>query len=226
MSASKSIPIGTVIEISPVLLFTKQEYDEYGWCTTIYPPNYLVDFVPGRHTVLDNYTFKWKDGRMALALGLGSLFNHSESPNVSYTLDPFTESIRYTTTKYIHSEDELCIFYGHRLWFDPVASVRPQPSEETEDEWGGLSSVADNIGVDQPGCPSFLDGNPDEIVSDEDLPFVRVKVSQDEDEEEELSAVRTCKFHRNFKPLVYNDIYHQRMHGLSIFLILVTSQRS
>jgi len=29
--ASKSIPIGTVVEISPVLLFTKPEYDEHGW---------------------------------------------------------------------------------------------------------------------------------------------------------------------------------------------------
>lgn len=25
----------------------------------------------GKHTILDHYTFKWTDGRMALALGLG-----------------------------------------------------------------------------------------------------------------------------------------------------------
>jgi tRNA-specific adenosine deaminase 3 len=30
-AASKSIPIGTVVEISPVLLFTKEEYNEHGW---------------------------------------------------------------------------------------------------------------------------------------------------------------------------------------------------
>ena len=30
-----------------------------------------LTFFPGRHTVLDHYTFKWTEGRMALALGLG-----------------------------------------------------------------------------------------------------------------------------------------------------------
>lgn len=41
--------------MSPVLLFSAREYEEHG-----------------RHTVLDHYTFKWRDGRMALALGLGA----------------------------------------------------------------------------------------------------------------------------------------------------------
>lgn len=31
----------------------------------------LSHLFPGRHTVLDHYTFKWTEGRMALALGLG-----------------------------------------------------------------------------------------------------------------------------------------------------------
>jgi len=52
--ASRYIPKKTIVEISPVLFFTKQEYEEHG-----------------KHTVLDHYTFNWKDGRMALALGLG-----------------------------------------------------------------------------------------------------------------------------------------------------------
>jgi len=131
---------------------------------------------------------------MALALGLGSLFNHSETPNVSYTLDTFTESIRYTTTKLIDSGDELFIFYGHNLWFDPVTpSKRPQLlKEETDDEWGGLAVVANSMQVGEPAHGSFLDGDPDEIVPVEDLPFTRLKISRDEDEEE-LSAIRTCK---------------------------------
>ncbi len=44
-----------MIEVSPVLLFTAKEYEEHG-----------------KHTVLDHYTFVWRDGRMALALGLGA----------------------------------------------------------------------------------------------------------------------------------------------------------
>lgn len=58
--ASKPIPRGTLIEISPVLLFNKEEYTSHG-----------------RHTLLDSYTFVWKDRlkggqkSWALALGLG-----------------------------------------------------------------------------------------------------------------------------------------------------------
>ena len=45
-----------MIEVSPVLLFTESEYEAHG-----------------RHTILDHYTFNWRDGRMALALGLGEI---------------------------------------------------------------------------------------------------------------------------------------------------------
>ncbi|KII86899.1 hypothetical protein PLICRDRAFT_66319, partial [Plicaturopsis crispa FD-325 SS-3] len=100
--ASREIPAETVVEISPVLLFTREEYEEHG-----------------KYTMLDHYTFKWRDGRSALALGLGSLFNHSENPNVSFVLDPSSESIRYTTFRTVREGEELCIFYGHRLWFRP-----------------------------------------------------------------------------------------------------------
>ena len=55
--AARPIESRTLIEISPVLLFTSDEYAEHG-----------------RHTVLDHYTFRWRDGRMALALGLGKTF--------------------------------------------------------------------------------------------------------------------------------------------------------
>ncbi|OSX60029.1 hypothetical protein POSPLADRAFT_1086915, partial [Postia placenta MAD-698-R-SB12] len=98
--ASRDIAAQTLVEISPVLLFTPTEYEEHG-----------------RHTLIHHYTFKWRDGRMALALGLGSLFNHSSSPNVSYIIDTETESIRYTTIRAVTEGEELCIFYGHKLWF-------------------------------------------------------------------------------------------------------------
>ncbi|KZS99472.1 uncharacterized protein LAESUDRAFT_622207, partial [Laetiporus sulphureus 93-53] len=98
--ASRPIDAYTVVEISPVLLFSSEEYEAHG-----------------KYTVLDPYTFRWRDGRMALALGLGSLFNHSQSPNVSYIINTKTESIRYTTMRRIETGEELCIFYGHKLWF-------------------------------------------------------------------------------------------------------------
>ena len=53
------MPADTLLESSPVLLFSAEEYEAHG-----------------RHTVLDRHSFKWKDGRMALALGLGALGNY------------------------------------------------------------------------------------------------------------------------------------------------------
>ncbi|KAF8194232.1 cytidine deaminase-like protein [Pholiota molesta] len=90
----------------------------------------------GKHTVLDHYTFKWPEGRMALALGLGSLFNHSEAPNVSYTLDTKLDCIKYTTVHDVHPDEELCIYYGQNL--DeiipeddlPFTRFKPPPDEE------------------------------------------------------------------------------------------------
>lgn len=51
----QSIPVGTLIEESPVLIFTQEEWLQNG-----------------RHTVLQHYTFVWgKTGKMAIALGMG-----------------------------------------------------------------------------------------------------------------------------------------------------------
>ncbi|KAG6850733.1 hypothetical protein H0H93_009356 [Arthromyces matolae] len=150
----------------------------------------------GRHTVLDDYTFKWADGRMALALGLGSLFNHSEQPNVSYVLDTNTESIRYTTVRDVAPEEELCIFYGHQLWFQPsglttkMTSTPFQP--DIEDGWGWLSAMGDTADptVASSEDSPFKVGDVDEIISEEDLPFTRFKLPP---EEEELDSIRTVE---------------------------------
>lgn len=57
--ASRALKARTVLEISPVLLFPAEEYEQHG-----------------KFTALDGYTFVWKRGEggkstMALALGLG-----------------------------------------------------------------------------------------------------------------------------------------------------------
>ncbi|KAI0084800.1 cytidine deaminase-like protein [Irpex rosettiformis] len=171
--ASHEIPAYTDIETSPVLLFTSVEYEDHG-----------------RHTLLDHYTFKWRDGRMALALGLGSLFNHSQAPNVSYRLEPGTESIRYTTTRRIAPDEELCIFYGHSLWFQAVDIPNTVLAEEApDDEWGGLSRLQ---GEDEDDIydVSLTDGDPDDLILEHNLPFTRLKLIDDE-AEDELSAVQT-----------------------------------
>ncbi|KAL1677914.1 hypothetical protein EV122DRAFT_213210 [Schizophyllum commune] len=192
--AAREIPSQTLLEISPVLLFDREEYAEHG-----------------RHTLLDHYTFVWRDGRMALALGLGSLFNHSSAPNVSYVLDPLTESIRYTTTRRILLGEELCIFYGHKLWFDAVDAA-DGPSNATDadlpvdDGFGGLAGLEmgtkdgeedalagpssdPTAGAILGPCP-YGDGQDDDILQDENLPFTWLKPPP---EEEEPGSVRTIR---------------------------------
>jgi tRNA-specific adenosine deaminase 3 len=191
-----------LLEISPALLFSAEEYEAHG-----------------RHTVLDHYTFKWRDGRMALALGLGaltvylsiptpkpyfvsdiirtgSLFNHSDSPNVSYSIDTATESIRYTTVRAVEPDEELCIFYGSNLWFNPAEAQISDglvfsDTELVDDGWGGLSAVAGEAEASSSNYVPKDTSDPNEVVSDEDLPFTRVKLTSDEDDEETLEAVRT-----------------------------------
>ncbi|KAA1469766.1 hypothetical protein DENSPDRAFT_816959, partial [Dentipellis sp. KUC8613] len=173
--ASRRIPAQTVVEISPVLLFSAAEYEQHG-----------------KYTVLDHFTFKWRDGRMALALGLGSLFNHSNTPNVSYIIESATDSIRYITSRAIEPGEELCIFYGHKLWFDDIdaaAAGSPVAENEPDDGWGGLTSM--DSAVDGDLYEESVDGDSDEIVPEDLLPFVRIRNTPDEVEEETPEAIFT-----------------------------------
>lgn len=193
--ASSPIPAHTLVDTSPVLLFSKQEYEEHGGLPFCFLPHVLFNLL-GKYTVLDHYTFKWPDGRMALTLGLGmnhildhlkclglvgfkgSLFNHSESPNISYTLDPFTDSIRYSTARSIKLNEELCIVYDR---LDPVDSPQNPLEAEVKD---GLSAVDKNNTLEN---GPFL-GDPNAMITDEELPFTKFKLPP---EEEEIDNIRT-----------------------------------
>ncbi|PPR05353.1 hypothetical protein CVT24_007967 [Panaeolus cyanescens] len=173
--ASRPIPKSTIVEISPVLLFSKEEYESHG-----------------RYTVLDHYTFVWSEARMALALGLGSLFNHSEAPNVNYILDKATESIRYQTVRDIEQGEELCIFYGHNLWFAPTdADCKNMENNRVpspvDDGWGGLSGL-DNSDASDIVNP-YLEGDQDEIIGEDELPFIRYKLPPEEEDPDSIKTV-------------------------------------
>ena len=54
-TGSQVIPAGSLVEESPVLVFSKEEWEDRA-----------------RHTLLQHYTFVWgKQGSMAIALGMG-----------------------------------------------------------------------------------------------------------------------------------------------------------
>ncbi|KAJ2450055.1 hypothetical protein GGF42_004588 [Coemansia sp. RSA 2424] len=121
-----AISKGILVHISPVLLFGHAEYSEHG-----------------KHTKLDHYTYCWRGG-FALALGLGSMFNHEPlgRENIGFTRDMERELIRYTALRDIAAGEELCICYGPNVWFEVATeasngqanvNLEPQQSQTAED---------------------------------------------------------------------------------------------
>ncbi|KAB5594086.1 Cytidine and deoxycytidylate deaminase zinc-binding region protein [Ceratobasidium theobromae] len=174
------IPARTLIDISPVLLFTKEEYGH------------------AKRTKIDQYTFVWNvagQSLMALPLGLGAIFNHARGPNVSYRLDKKQNTIEYTTTKLILPGQELCIYYGgdDKLWFkmtgdsadcpnsgalvdqapgSPLENVSPLPFSGVECEESPSSVLSSSISTSR-GAESL--GR---------LPFEVIRVLSIEEQEE------------------------------------------
>lgn len=138
------IPARTVIDISPILLFPSEEYSTHG-----------------QYTQLDHYTYRWKGG-MALALGLGSMFNHSSTPNVGFQRDIDNGLIRYSTLREIQVGEELCISYGPNLWFPDMEDPQDQNNSS-----GSGSTKGDVSDSEDETAESF---------------FSRIKLSDDDDD--------------------------------------------
>lgn len=62
--------------------------------------------------------------------------------------------------------------------------------DNTDDGWGGLSMV-EEVRVLKASAELCLDGNPDEIIAEEDLPFMRYQPAP---EEEKLEDIQTGMF--------------------------------
>ena len=93
--------------------------------------------------------------------------------------------------------EELSIFYGHRLWFEPADAadgMSAEAMEEHDDGWGGLGGVRadeDDLGVaGHPIFEGFSEGDLDQVIPEEELPFKRLKLTPDEEEEEDMDSVR------------------------------------
>jgi hypothetical protein len=104
----KAIAANTVIEISPVLVFSQKERK----------------FI--EETLLYNYVFEWGDTKRQRALGLGyiSMYNHSYDANCEYEMDYDNGIMTITTVKPIKKGEELFINYNAAandktpVWFD------------------------------------------------------------------------------------------------------------
>ena len=102
--AARAIPSRAVITESPVLVFPHAEYAAHG-----------------ARTQLAHYAFVWRDAQppsMALALGLGSIFNHHREPNAGWMCDIEARLLRYVALRDIAEGEEVFICYGGALWFE------------------------------------------------------------------------------------------------------------
>lgn len=107
--AKQKIPSGATIELCEVILLSKTDTEKI------------------HTTALHDYYFIWDvvSGTSAIALGRGSLYNHSEKPNAEFLLDHEFELIKFHAIEDIQPGEEVCINYIDRsekefnLWFDP-----------------------------------------------------------------------------------------------------------
>ncbi len=97
--ATRRIRADEVIHVAPVLLFSDEEYEHLA------------------ETLLVDYVFEWHEGGVALALGVGGLFNHDPDANVRYEIadddDPAKPAHSYVADRAIKRGEELTIDYGH-----------------------------------------------------------------------------------------------------------------
>jgi len=105
----ENISKDSLIEICPVIILS------------------AADTVSIHKTRLHDYYFSWdiEKGSSAIALGFGSLYNHSETPNAEFEIDKQSREIRFMAIKDIPAGTEIVIDYiaskeeGIELWFDP-----------------------------------------------------------------------------------------------------------
>ena len=95
-----------VIEICPVIVMPPHEIE-------------LID-----KTVMYNYYFLWEHGQAAIALGYGSLYNHSFNPNAEYVMDFEEQTIIVKAIRNISPHEEITFNYNgdpgdrDKLWFE------------------------------------------------------------------------------------------------------------
>jgi uncharacterized protein len=105
--AARRFDGGDVIEECPVLLVSADAITAVG---------------------LAGYCFEWTEDECALALGFGSLYNHSRRPNARYDHDHDAGLVTYTAVRAIEAGEEITINYSGEpdahgdLWFDEAPS--------------------------------------------------------------------------------------------------------
>jgi SET domain-containing protein len=109
--AKRDIARGRVIEVSPVLILSANDSKKIA------------------NTSLVNYHYEWGKGTYALAMGAGSLFNHSYKANAQYYMNYNNDTISFYAVRDIKKGEEIFINYNgnhsssKKVWFDKNAVV-------------------------------------------------------------------------------------------------------
>ena len=109
--AGENIKKGEVIEIAPILILQ------------------FSDFIDTKWNLLFEYYF-WMDDFVVLALGYGSLYNHSKTPNSKYDIDRENKTLTITAIKDINKDQEIYFDYSGSssskapLWFERKRLLR------------------------------------------------------------------------------------------------------
>jgi hypothetical protein len=101
--ACQSFLPGDTIETVPIILIPKEQYSHI------------------EKTIFFHYVFGWKGDDFALALGHGSLYNHSYIPNAIYRKLEDEDMIEFVAWRPIQAGEEILINYnGDPLSKDPL----------------------------------------------------------------------------------------------------------
>lgn len=109
--AAESIKKGQVIEVCPIILIPKKDVSNL------------------KGSVLVNYYFYFgKDNKMlAIALGFGSVYNHSYEPNATYKKKFDARVIDFVAIKDIKRDEEITVNYNYgnpkdktKLWIHGI----------------------------------------------------------------------------------------------------------
>lgn len=112
--ANRKINAGEIIEDAPVIIISAIELENL------------------KRTDLYRYFFQWncEQGECgAICLGLGSIYNHSPTPNAKYIRIFEKKIIRFITLKPIHKDEEVLTNYNGNsknkspLWFENEKSI-------------------------------------------------------------------------------------------------------
>jgi SET domain-containing protein len=98
--------------------------DEIEICPVLVCPEKDREFIDQTH--LYNYYFLWGEDhkQTAIALGFGSMYNHSYQPNAVYETYYEDQEMKFICHEFIPANTEITVNYNHdpkddsQLWFD------------------------------------------------------------------------------------------------------------